>query len=275
MKILYVSDLDGTLLTSEEKISRYSLNILNGLIENGVDFTYATARSLSTASKATVGLNMKGAAVVYNGALIVDPKNKRVLYSAAFSNEEKNYVLSLLREYGVSPFVYTMIDGAEKLAWQLGKETVAMGRYLYRRQADERLLPVFDYGSLNLGSVFYFNCMGDRESLYKVYEILSKDERFTCLWQKETYQSDYWFEIMRRDATKADAVQKLKIAGGYDRVICFGDSVNDIPMFRTCEEKYAVKNADQDLKELATAVIGYCEEDGVAKWLKENAVSNH
>ena len=29
-------------------------------------------------------------------------------------------------------------------------------------------------------------------------------------------------------------------------------------------------NADEWLKEKATGVVGYCEEDGVAKWLEAN-----
>ena len=41
-------------------------------------------------------------------------------------------------------------------------------------------------------------------------------------------------------------------------------------MFDVCDEKYAVMNADSWLMEKATGVIGYCEEDGVAKWLEEH-----
>ena len=41
-------------------------------------------------------------------------------------------------------------------------------------------------------------------------------------------------------------------------------------MFDVCDEKYAVMNADEWLKEKATGVVGYCEEDGVAKWLETN-----
>ena len=46
MKVLYVSDLDGTLITRNERISEYNLGILNALIGRGLLFTYATARSL-------------------------------------------------------------------------------------------------------------------------------------------------------------------------------------------------------------------------------------
>lgn len=73
MKVLYVSDLDGTLITRNERISEYSLGILNALIGRGLLFTYATARSLDSAERAVAGLKHTLPVVIYNGALILDP----------------------------------------------------------------------------------------------------------------------------------------------------------------------------------------------------------
>ena len=56
MKTLYVSDLDGTLLRSDETISTYSAETLNALTKKGMLFSYATARSYHTARKVTKGL---------------------------------------------------------------------------------------------------------------------------------------------------------------------------------------------------------------------------
>ena len=52
-------------------------------------------------------------------------------------------------------------------------------------------------------------------------------------------------------------------------MVVFGDSVNDIPMFKAADEAYAVANAIDELKAAATAVIGSNEEDAVAAFLKE------
>ena len=49
-KTLYVSDLDGTLLRSDETLSEYTCNVINNLTEKGMVFSYATARSLITAT---------------------------------------------------------------------------------------------------------------------------------------------------------------------------------------------------------------------------------
>lgn len=72
MKTLYVSDLDGTLLQSNAKISEYTNRTINGLIEKGMLFSYATARSYLTACKVTAGLRTDIPLVVYNGAALVD-----------------------------------------------------------------------------------------------------------------------------------------------------------------------------------------------------------
>lgn len=55
------------------------------------------------------------------------------------------------------------------------------------------------------------------------------------------------------------------------RVVAFGDAINDIPMFQIADECYAVENAVEELKALATGIITSNEQDGVAKWLLEHA----
>lgn len=72
-------------------------------------------------------------------------------------------------------------------------------------------------------------------------------------------------------ATKAEAIQKLKEMWNCDKVVSFGDAINDIPMFEISDECYAVENAVPELKKAATAVVDSNERDGVAKWLWENA----
>ncbi len=69
-------------------------------------------------------------------------------------------------------------------------------------------------------------------------------------------------------ATKANAIRKLKKIWNCDRVVSFGDAVNDIPMFEISDECYAVENAVAELKAAATGIIDSNENDGVANWLK-------
>ena len=75
---------------------------------------------------------------------------------------------------------------------------------------------------------------------------------------------------MPAHASKWYAIKKLKDMWGCDRVISFGDAINDIPMFEISDESYAVENAVDELKKVATGIIGSNEADGVAKWLQEH-----
>ena len=70
-----------------------------------------------------------------------------------------------------------------------------------------------------------------------------------------------------KGVSKANAVMELKKLMGCDRVVCFGDGRNDVSMFGMADECYAVENAVPELKEIATAVIGGNNDDGVANWL--------
>ena len=72
MKTLYVSDLDGTLLHSDEKTSDFTNQAINQLGEKGMLFCYATARSYQTSHKVTAGLNAKIPLIIYNGTMVVD-----------------------------------------------------------------------------------------------------------------------------------------------------------------------------------------------------------
>lgn len=63
---------------------------------------------------------------------------------------------------------------------------------------------------------------------------------------------------------------QIKELVNCNRIVSFGDAINDIRMFELSDECYAVENAVDELKAVATGIIGSNEQDGVAKWLKEN-----
>ena len=66
----------------------------------------------------------------------------------------------------------------------------------------------------------------------------------------------------------------LKEICGCDKVISFGDAINDIPMFEISDECYAVENAVEELKAAADGVIQSNENDGVATWLEQHVRLN-
>jgi len=266
-KTLYVTDLDGTLLNRQDRVSPFSISTINNLVENGMLFTYATARSLVSASKVTEGLSTNIPVIAYNGAFIIQPSTGEILSSEGFTEEERALVRDVLNTHGISPLVYSFVNGVEKVSWIPQNENDGIRRYLSLRQGDPRFRPVAGKDALYEGEMFYFTCIGEKEELQPVYEFFANDSRYRCTIQQELYRPEYWCEIMPAKASKANAIRRLKKMWGCTRVVSFGDAVNDLPMFEISDECYAVSNAVDELKAVATGIIESNEEDGVARWL--------
>lgn len=268
MKTLYVTDLDGTLLNSNDRISQYSIQTINGLVAKGMQFTYATARSLVSASVVAKGLSTTIPVIAYNGAMIIHPDTGEVIASLSFTEEEAGYVSGILKKNGANPLVYAYVDGVERVSYVTGRENEGIRHYLDARKGDRRFRPLTDETGLYQGDIFYFTCIADREELLPLYEMFVQDERFRVTLQQELYRPEYFLEIMPKKASKAEAIRRLKEIWHCDKVVSFGDAVNDLPMFEVSDECYAVANAVPELKARATAVIASNDEDGVAKWLE-------
>ena len=78
---------------------------------------------------------------------------------------------------------------------------------------------------------------------------------------------------MPKNVSKAQAILQLKDYLKCDRIVAFGDGINDLSMFQIADESYAVANACEELKSMATGIIGHHDDDAVAKWLQEFVIS--
>ena len=266
-KTIYISDLDGTLLQRNQHISKESCRILNDLSKRGLLFTYATARSLITASKVTSGLDVKIPVIVYNGVFIIDSDGKRLVKNV-FAEEDAENIFCTLAEFGINPLVYSIIGNEEKFSYIPERLTRGMRDFLATRNGDPRHRPVSKKNDMLMGDVFYFTCINDKGSMGKAYEELKK--RYYCVYSTDIYSGDQWLEILPVSATKANAALQLKKFLDCSRLVVFGDGVNDIPMFKAADEGYAVKNADYKLKEIATGIIDGNDENSVAKFISEH-----
>ncbi len=273
-KTLYITDLDGTILDKNQRVPEKSISILNRLIENGLLLSYATARSIVSSSDVTEGLHITAPVITSNGVSIVDPITRKVLHTCSFDKEELQRLIEYIRKYDIYPLVFSYVNGVEKCSYVKGKETEGMIRFLNLpvRKKDPRMNPVDSFDNLFQGDVFYISCIGGEHTFDEISGEVDAERKFKWFLAPQLYNLDYWFEIMPLTASKANAIRILQEMLGCDRVVCFGDAVNDISMFQNADACYAVGNAVEELKAIATGVIGSNEEDGVAKWLEKNFI---
>lgn len=268
MKTLYVTDLDGTLLRSNERTSDFTNQTINDLSAKGMLFSYATARSYVTSVKVTRGMNAHIPLIVYNGALVIDHGTGKIMLSNFFGPEIRD-VLCELFACEIFPIVYSFVDSVEKYSYIPDKCTWGMQDYIDSRKGDKRETPVRSADELLRGDIFYISCIDEPDKLAPFYE--KYREKYHVVYQQDIYSGAQWLEIMPLAASKSHAAAQLKKQLGCDRLVVFGDGKNDIDMFQLADESYAVANAAPELKAVATGVIGSNDEDAVAKWLLEHA----
>ena len=267
MSKLYVSDLDGTLLRSDQVTSDYTNQVINTLVDKGMLFSYATARSLITAKKVTMGIQAKIPLIVYNGAFVIDNVTEEILIANYFDDTVFTLLDDLFNN-NIYPIVYSYIKGAEKFSFVPELCTKGMNKFIESRNGDVRTNAVSSLAELKLGNVFYITCIDDSEKLKPLYN--KYKDTYHCVFQTDIYTKDKWLEIMPIEASKSNAIKQLQTMLGCEKLIAFGDGINDIDMFQIADESYAVANAHEELKKHATAVISSNDEDGVAKWLEGN-----
>ncbi|MBQ9762143.1 MAG: HAD-IIB family hydrolase [Oscillospiraceae bacterium] len=264
MKTLYISDLDGTLLRRDQTLSEFTVHTINSLVENGLRFSYATARSIVTASAVTMGLKLRLPVIVHNGGFMRRLEDGQIVIGNYFGDEYR-YLLEDLMNNGIFPLVYSMNEGLEKFRYWAEKATPGMRAFLATRQNDPRELVVHNGECLFEGQPYYITCVDEPEHLVPFYE--KYKDTFHCILYREIYSGNLFLEFMPKEASKANAAVQLKRMLGCDKLVVFGDGKNDLDLFRVADEAYAVENAEEEIKSLATAVIGSNQDDGVARWL--------
>lgn len=264
---LYVTDLDGTLLKNDASISEYSVKTLNSLIEKGVLFTYATARSYASAAPLVNQLNFNCPAVTFNGVFVINPRTGERIIENVFTKKAVVGAKKFLRENGFAPLVYSYIEGKERVSF-LAEKICCVRNYVNSRKGDNRLRAVENFDELFAGNVFYITVL-NTENTDVLDSFFTRENGFEHNFQNDTYDNTTWYEIYDKRAGKAAAALQLKALIGADKMICFGDNKNDIPMLQAADLGIAVQNSIDLMKNTADLIIEDNENDAVAKFIEK------
>ncbi len=271
MKTLFISDLDGTLLDNSAKISEFTLKSVNDFVENGGFFTIATARSTDSVFGILDGLHLNLPAVFLNGVAIYDFNLKKFLNVEIIEKKGKEILFSTLKKCGITGFVFTF-NGQDFEYFYENLDTQHRKDFHDERSKKfgRTYKKVDFYKDLAQKSVAYFSTADTYENLANVYEMLKNNELLNVEFYKDTYNPQfYYLEICAKNASKFNATNYIKNAYNFDKVVCFGDNLNDLSLFRASDEGYAVLNAKDELKKVATNIIGSNIENGVALFINE------
>lgn len=271
-RTLYVTDLDGTLLDGCSRVSAASAAMLTEMVGSGVLITAATARTPATVQSLLAPAHFSLPVVVMTGAATWDLASQRYLDVSRLSPDVAVGIIDLCRRAGLNPLVYTLAPGSNVLDVYHSAECNRQERSFI----DERSrLPLkrfhldFDYGdSGRVADVVLTFVMGPRDRVFAAADAVRSrfGDRCSVSAYVDIFGSDTGIlEVYDAGVSKANAILGLKKRLGADRLVVFGDNLNDLPMMAVADASYAVANALPEVRSAATAVTGYNTADAVPR----------
>ncbi len=280
MATLFVSDLDGTLLGPDRKVSPESVRLLNESISKGAMFSVATARTPATVGPLMKDVDCSLPLIVMTGAAIWDRKSNIYHHASFHSESTASRLANLYRKHGLSSFVYTLGDDNVIHIYHIGSMSPLEREFMEERlNTPYKIFHIPDDGNselpTHLDKVLLFYSMRPTEEVKPVYDEIKDSDDLRAVFYHDMYGEDIaLMEVFGPEASKANAVRVLSEMVGADRIVAYGDNVNDLPILEVAEDAVAVENAVDEVKAIADRIIGPNSEDSVAKDIKRQILTN-
>ncbi len=245
---LIATDMDGTLLTTDKKISDENIKYIIKAQEKGVKFVLASGRVDEAMTKFIDQLQMNkygGYILAYNGAKIIDCKNNEIVFSQTITKKDIEFLMQIAKEFNIA--LVTYID-----------ETLYSTKHHEYVDVEAKIcdFPIKIFNKIDEIKVdFVSKCMfiGDTKDTKNLLSFLQKTEShrfFTCL------SDPHFLEVLHKDVNKGIALSKLTSLLNIDKkdTIACGDSYNDIELLKAAGLAVSAENGVEDIKKIANYV---------------------
>lgn len=267
---LYITDLDGTLLDSQSVVSPCSTEIINSLLQKGMRFTVATARTPATVVPLLQRLDLDIPAVLMNGAVLYDIRRKQYIRANGFTDDSALQYIELLEKRELTPFVYR-IDNNKLKVFHKPLDNDMQRDFKSQREntpykdfvlVDQYREPLLDRPPLFILVIDRF------DRLETAAAEISRAGKCSIFCYHDIVDPEYGnLEIYPQGVSKASTAQQIVDSLNPWEVVAFGDNLNDLPLFQLADRRYAPENAMDEVKRQATAIIPDNNHDGVARFL--------
>ena len=272
MDTLYVTDLDGTLLNTDSKLTDETYNLLQPLIDDGLNLAIASARAHNSILSIIEPLKIKLPILCHNGTFIYDVQKESFIHTVTLPDEDIECIIDMALSHGLNPFIYTLNSNTPHVFYSR-LESFAEKTYFKTRveMGDKRFVHDKEYELYKNEDAFYISIVGSYGPLSEVVKYYTDVENVSVSLTKDVYYDDFWWiEIMPVNAGKGNGLEFLRKLYRPKEIICFGDNKNDITMFEKADHAVCVENAVSELKKIADEVIGTNNDNSVAKYINRH-----
>lgn len=280
------SDMDGTLLNEDQKISEENRKALEAVRDMGGQVIIATGRSFKEARLVLDEINFNCPIISMNGAAVYDQKGE-LITSQPISFEELDSAITFLEEAGLYFELYTnhgvFSKNPERAIDSLVDIVLSANPEHDREDVRRRALARIEYGFLFETQDYHALIKEEDMQVFKILVFsLYKDQlsqaaqglaRFDGLTITSSGKGN--IEINHRGISKGNALEKLLSQYGIplEETIAIGDNLNDVSMFEKAGLSIAMGNACDDIKRICKDTTLSNKEDGVAHAIYRYMVS--
>ena len=250
-------DLDGTLCTHDKLITKNTIKTLNNLIEKDICVVLCSGRINSYLKQYLKHINKSIYTISNNGALIYNNELNKIIISHTLYNKDLDYLWNFSKDTQ-SSFIINTIKNKYSNEFVKYKEDIIMVKDLNEVKEDKLQL-VISNDDINVMRELeiYINTKTNLKVINKSLDYLN-----------EVKNGYYFFDIVNKNVNKGNAINDLlKILKIHKKnSICFGDSINDIEMFKNVGTSVAMGNSIEEIKNIANYITDTNDNDGISKF---------
>ena len=269
---LLVLDVDGTLHNSHREISDATKNALIEAQKRGKTIAIASGRSIAGIRQTASAISLEeygGYVIAYNGTTVINCKTGECIYNQTLPADLIAPVYEEAAKLQVAIMAYR--DSAKEIIVAGGVTDYvaadAAASCVTIRETDQFVKEL----SFPINKIFV---SGEPDKMKEVERILQR--KFGSVLN--VFRSDpYYVELLPKYTDKGVAVDKLVkyMDITRERVMCVGDSNNDLPMLRYAGMGVAMGNASDRIKEQADYVTDSNDDDGIVKVIEKFMTEAH
>lgn len=254
---MIASDMDGTLLNDESRLSNEIIELIKELKKRNIVFVAASGRQYIGMTRFFEKVKDDIYFVAENGSFAVHKEKE--IYSSVMDLKLIHEVIQEAEKTDQSEILlcgkyYTYTDNPQT------KERLQMDTHKYAAKLVKSLYDVED--EIVKVSIMEKN-PGKKES-YKILYPLFKDKAEIVV------SGMLWYDIVNQNVNKGNTIQMIQKSLGITKseTMAFGDNYNDIDMLKAACYSFVMGNAEDGVKKYGKYVIGTNNEGAVAKEIK-------
>jgi Cof subfamily protein (haloacid dehalogenase superfamily) len=266
---LVASDLDGTFLTKDQRVSPENLSAVAEMERRGVYFVPSTGRCVNELPKEVSSIPSLSYVITSDGSVIWDKKRECTVWAEYIPKELVGFILDTVNEYPNYPMVHIANDcyfDKEKHIEPMIKKCRVPDSFVYLANLADVPLDDYDGFVRESSSVEMFCIFFENEE-----DLRACEKKFLDTGLLSVAQSDRSnLEIYVKSAGKGNALRALAehLSIDISEVIAVGDSTNDATLVKAAGLGLAMGNAYDELKSIADEVICHFSEHS-AKYILE------